>query len=386
MECSTTHFKAAPGVVLEAGAAGPEDPSFLSDCDSVPHDGEASDVSTAESLDESSQLERTASQIKKQQKLEEVTKRIAQRRGPINDLGRIVAFLQEQQMPEGQGAVAIQESLATVVKAQKEARNFGEDLMEDMLSLDSLPNLIPEDRALRKNTIAEMESLLADLDSTKAKLAAVQKSLLAELDFAKTNMEIEPPVVRVNEPIAVPPPGRDLWEQVHLPLKFRSQEKRDCYVILATVPGLDSNDVKLQLGRGSSELCIEGVRLPTANENSTMQRRVAALLYKHSADAQKHTSLLAPDFGLKQYMDLGEGLFGRFSQTFDIPVDVDTQAIQATYEDGILQVVLPKEMRYNKRLRTPYGRQSDSLYRGAFLGRRHAEDFRHGGNLPSFWW
>merc|ERR1712224_497405 len=141
-------------------------------------------------------------------------------------------------------------------------------------------------------------------------------------------------------------------------------------------------------------LSIEGLRLPTANENDNMHCRVAALLYKDTLDAQDQSSHFGttPQFGLKHYMDLGEGLFGRFSETFDIPDDVNKEAIQASYENGILRVVLPKNSvsmptwsarpHYNNLRMYPGdgpSRHGNSYFRSGLLG-RYPEDFQRGGN------
>merc|ERR1711953_1304907 len=44
------------------------------------------------------------------------------------------------------------------------------------------------------------------------------------------------------------------------------------------------------------------------------------------------------------YLELGQGEFGRFSEAFRVPQDVDVDGIDACYKDGVLQVVLPKRI------------------------------------------
>merc|ERR1712227_505993 len=70
--------------------------------------------------------------------------------------------------------------------------NSGEDLLEEMLALDKLSGLFPEDRATRKAAIAKLESLLDQVDQTKADLARLQKEVdarLASLDAAEAEVQ-----------------------------------------------------------------------------------------------------------------------------------------------------------------------------------------------------
>merc|ERR1711904_476508 len=102
------------------------------------------------------------SQVTKQRQVGCVVEHISERQAMMQDLQRVVSTLAEQG--------STKEAAATATAAQKQARNIGEDLMEDMLSLDSLSNLLAEDRAMRKNAICEVESLLTDVDAVKVQL------------------------------------------------------------------------------------------------------------------------------------------------------------------------------------------------------------------------
>lgn len=44
----------------------------------------------------------------------------------------------------------------------------------------------------------------------------------------------------------------------------------------------------------------------------------------------------------KAYVELGQDRYGRFSETFRVPEDVEVGGIDASYRDGVLRVVLPK--------------------------------------------
>ena len=48
---------------------------------------------------------------------------------------------------------------------------------------------------------------------------------------------------------------------------------------------------------------------------------------------------------MTRYAKLGEGRFGRFSEVVRIPGDADVQGIEASTQQGTLQVVLPQKQR-----------------------------------------
>lgn len=114
-------------------------------------------------------LSRTSSQTAAQQQIYHIIERISERRETVKTLQNNNSTLEKRGFTE--------EALAAVMASQKQARNLGEDLMEDMLSLDSLSNLLAEDQALRKDAIRDIELLLTDVDAVKAKLNNRCKSL-----------------------------------------------------------------------------------------------------------------------------------------------------------------------------------------------------------------
>merc|ERR1712113_904279 len=84
---------------------------------------------------------------------------------------------------------SLQEAMKLVDEMQKRARNYGEDLLEDMLTLDKLSRLVPEDRANRKIAIASLESLLGDIDGVKADLGLFRKAVEAKLEASNQECE-----------------------------------------------------------------------------------------------------------------------------------------------------------------------------------------------------
>merc|ERR1712178_459902 len=60
---------------------------------------------------------------------------------------------------------------------RKQARNCGEDLLDDTLALDKLSGLCPADRANRREAISALDALLEEVDMVKAQLARAEKQL-----------------------------------------------------------------------------------------------------------------------------------------------------------------------------------------------------------------
>eukprot|EP00428_Durinskia_dybowskii_P063968 CAMPEP_0170383700 /NCGR_PEP_ID=MMETSP0117_2-20130122/15609_1 /TAXON_ID=400756 /ORGANISM="Durinskia baltica, Strain CSIRO CS-38" /LENGTH=305 /DNA_ID=CAMNT_0010639409 /DNA_START=76 /DNA_END=990 /DNA_ORIENTATION=+ len=110
----------------------------------------------------SADLERTASQLAAHEQLEVILRRFASREAPIRELLAATRALG--------GAGAADGSQLSVAEAQKLARNYGEDLLEDMLALDKVSSLAPEDRRRRKGALAAAEALLDEVDAAKTKL------------------------------------------------------------------------------------------------------------------------------------------------------------------------------------------------------------------------
>ncbi len=72
-------------------------------------------------------------------------------------------------------------------------------------------------------------------------------------------------------------------------------------------------------------------------------------LKKEDIDISLHDGMLTLTGERKQEKKTGEGetfreerFFGRFHRTVTLPTQVDTNAVKATYRDGILEIALPK--------------------------------------------
>lgn len=266
--------------------------------------------------------------------------------------------------------------LAAVEQARKRAVNFGEDLVEDMVLLDSLSSLTPEEKSTRKVTLAGIDALLQDVDAAKARLAASHRKLDEKLkalqaeERAEQDRQAQARAQQTQAPQAAKAQaakpeldaGMELWEQLRLPLTFHASEARNQYVLTATCPGLDVEDLKLELDSDGSTLKVQGIRLPSKQDLDAMLVRIAR--NRRPATAQA-------------VLEMGQGNFGRFQERFQMPEDAQAEAIDASYRDGILRIIIPKHT--SPAHTATFGQEYDPRA-GRYLGGRTA---RHGLGRPT---
>ncbi|CAK9053232.1 unnamed protein product [Durusdinium trenchii] len=215
----------------------------------------------------------------------------------------------QEQVKELLASVESQQRLPSLVEQQKIARNLGEDLMEEMLKLDSLGNLCEDDRQVRKKALADLESLVEQVDAAKALLLQQRLQLeAAEKETVASTLET----------------ALDRLAEIRLPLDLETQTLEDAYVVTGFARGLRHEDLHLELGR--SGLLIRALRMPTPEESSFLQR-----------------TLRSPPT-LADYLAVGRGVFGRVEESLQIPMDVDRSRIQATCKEGHLRILLPRRL------------------------------------------
>ena len=86
-------------------------------------------------------------------------------------------------------------------------------------------------------------------------------------------------------------------------------EKDDHYMIKAELPGVDKNDIKIDL---------KDRRLTLSGERS----------YDNEVKEENYYRR--------------ERTYGKFQRAFTLPEDVDSEEIKAEYKDGVLQIEVPK--------------------------------------------
>lgn len=385
---------------------------------------------------------RTTSQVAAFEKIQKVMQHLEERRVLIHDLHRTVLQLSNTEVLAVEGIELLEADLATVEEARKRARNVGEDLIEDMLVLDSLHNLVPDDRSTRKASIAGIDALLEDVDVAKSRLAALHKRLLSKLEEVKEMREAEctatkahptpqgevgetalesltlaqpqtsqtfggmaepkrvpPPVVHsargprettsqkpksLASEVQAPMPTRDSWRQIHLPLRFQVVDQDEQCSILAKVPGLDVEDFQLAVGDNASTLTVEGLRMPTLQVAVEMRKKITnrlQTLARHSPQQFARIEGSLNEVAAKAYAELGKDEYGHFSETFRLPQNVDVSGIDASYRDGVLRIVLPKVV--PRRCAHP---AAGMLGGRCFNGQRSAPFGQLGGFDDGFFW
>nr|WHU05698.1 small heat shock protein sHsp30.4 [Dinophyceae sp.] len=224
-----------------------------------------------------------------------------------------------------------------------------------MLALDALSNLDAADRDARKKSIAGVERLLEDVDNSKARLATLYQSLKQKLEQAKsaegeqrTSSPSKQSFPNAQQPkVSIPFPHNEDWKQLRLPLHLHVSEQADRYMILATVPGLDVQELKLELIEGESKLKVRGLKVPTREEVQQMQKKVEVRLQALAEQSPRHLNRLGEigDVAKHAYWELGQDSYGVFVELFSIPADANSSGIDASYQDGVLRIEVPKASR-----------------------------------------
>jgi len=312
-------------------------------------------VGTEESTDEESRLEdvltRTESQQAKQVKVQKVVQRMQGHRKSVQHLKSVMESLASVSPPSKLAGEALKE----VEQHQREARNVGEDLLEDILALDSLSNLFAEDRLSRKAALGEIEALTDEVNGVKSALLK-HRCELSALHDEQQKQEKQREAARMEEQ-ACPCeedeedekkdtgneesrfPSAEAWAKLKVPLRFQYQNLAESYIGVAKLPGIAAEDIKLELGDDGSTLRIAGLRLPNSNESEALHQHLLNRLGRPPA---------APE----EYLQAGRGRFGYVSETVRLPRDVDVCGIEASCRGGVLQLTLPRQ---RQRLRQPSG-------------------------------
>lgn len=273
-------------------------------------------------------LDRTESQVEKQLKVHQVQQRLAGQQQPVRELLAAAG----SPTPSGEAPA---EMLEEIIRQQKTARNIGEDLLEDMLKLDSLAGLYQADREVRKLALSQLDDLVDQVDTAKAQLLKRRKELEAMVDEVAADAnpvqlekEVTPPespAAESMEPEAsrsYSAEGLPRLEEVRCRLRLHSQERPQGYVVSANARGVTAEDIDLQLD--GDLLRIMGFARPTLQDAAFLRSR------------------LRREPCVEDYAAFG---FGRFQEAIRVPADVDVSKIQASCHDGQLQLILPRRPR-----------------------------------------
>ncbi|KAH3762332.1 Heat shock protein Hsp20 [Pelomyxa schiedti] len=247
------------------------------------------------------------------------------------------------------------EGVKQVEKLQKKSLEYSEYLMRDLLALDGLQST-EQTRPLRREQVISIQRLMNEMDGVSEKLRELRSQLEKEAEATKKKLEEERQQQQAQQPptnktpaentattAASLPPTAFKWAELKLKPKMNVREERNSYLIVSSIPGLKKEDISLSLTEDESTLVVEGVRVPTQEEIAQME--------KFWASNRPRYNVMSKEAAL---MHIGAGRFGKFSERFSLPEDVDIKGISASYEGGVLKVAIPKIVRRRPAM-SPFG-------------------------------
>lgn len=308
-------------------------------------------------------MARTTSQEAKQEQVGCITERLTARRPLLRALvdsaaQREVASKQKRLPPVD----VLRAQLAEVTQAQREAGMYAEDLVEEMLALDSLAGLHEEDRAARRAALGELESLLEEVDRLKASLSSqrrtIEEQLSAAMNVVAEGAKTEDKGVEdeleastelesgeessceghrdVGKSLATvqkaPLPHPDDWAKLRLPLDVQARTLPAGHVLEAFVPGIPASDLKVEITDDHRRLKVFGLRLPTAEELDGLRQMLVRATGR-------------PPSSKEDYLEAGCGTFGCILEFIKLPEDANVQRISASFRDGVLRVEISRRQR-----------------------------------------
>jgi HSP20 family protein len=137
------------------------------------------------------------------------------------------------------------------------------------------------------------------------------------------------------------------WRTLKLNPKFDVKEYQDAYVAAGYLPGMRQEDIELSLSKDGGSLTVKGVREPSTEELEVLRRQLRLYL------RQQGVTAVNPQEENRALLQMGAGRFGAFAQTFSLPRNADAPNISASYNSGVLKIVIPKRVPAPRPLRAP---------------------------------
>jgi len=124
----------------------------------------------------------------------------------------------------------------------------------------------------------------------------------------------------------------DVFKSVDFSPKINLSEDENNYYIHADLPGMNKDQVKMELSDDNHVLTISGER-ESIIDNSDNNNKDTKDDNKNKENSNKGN--------IKKYSKI-ECSYGKFSRSFTLPENADINKIQARLENGVLEVHLPK--------------------------------------------
>eukprot|EP01114_Cavostelium_apophysatum_P013772 TRINITY_DN3411_c0_g1_i7.p1 TRINITY_DN3411_c0_g1~~TRINITY_DN3411_c0_g1_i7.p1 ORF type:complete len:740 (+),score=249.18 TRINITY_DN3411_c0_g1_i7:190-2409(+) len=299
-------------------------------------------------------------------KIQVIAEEVDKVKPEIQSLLDTAGKLQEEELFENP------EGLKIVQQLQKKCLAYAEGLMKDLLKLDEI-SATQEIRPMRKAQVSIIQKMIDEVDSVSKRLrgfAGVLEQKEAERmqkeseakkleeerifeekrkkreedkkkkeDLKKEKQQQQQESEQKEEEEGEEEDGTIDWSHLKLKPKFEVSENARSYEIASFIPGMESKDIQVGLGKERDTIKIEGLRAPNQSElyqlNASVHRRFRGV----EIDPHSARELL---------LKAGSGRFGKFSETYQLPDDANPDNIQATYERGVLRVIIPKIQRVRR--------------------------------------
>merc|ERR1711920_185859 len=144
---------------------------------------------------------------------------------------------------------------------------------------------------------------------------------------------------------------------------------------------------RLELSGDQSALTLSGIRVPDQAERAALQQELASRLRMLSMQSKHRFAEISQRLDQcaeSAYLEMGKTRFGCFSETFQLPADVDLGKVEASCRDGVLRVVLPKMAPSRPMFREDYGLHAPGLASGHPSQRRSLSNLHRGGLASPF--
>jgi len=146
---------------------------------------------------------------------------------------------------------------------------------------------------------------------------------------------------------------KDVFKSVDFSPKINLSEDEKNYYIHADLPGLNKEQVKMELSDDNHFLTISGERETVIDNSNSNDEKGASKEAKNENEKEgkkenkeenekeNEKETKKENKNNKKYSKI-ECSYGRFERSFSIPENTDVNAIQAKLENGVLEVTLPK--------------------------------------------
>ncbi|KAI8355621.1 HSP20-like chaperone [Choanephora cucurbitarum] len=118
-------------------------------------------------------------------------------------------------------------------------------------------------------------------------------------------------------------------------------EKDECYELHAEVPGYDKKDIKIEIPDRRTLVLSGSMKKEHHQEPKKAEDKPTSDNQEEQAVQKKDTNNQVAQYSSPQWW-VNERVSGSFSRTFSFPTPIHADQIKASYENGVLKVIIPK--------------------------------------------